>query len=64
MDDHSRLIKGARFFMNESTECLKKVFEVALASRGTPQKFYTDNITSQMTSVWRIFKELKRNWQQ
>ncbi len=43
MDDHSRLVTGARFYMNETTECLKKVLEQALAARGKPQKFYSDN---------------------
>jgi putative transposase len=43
IDDHSRLIPHAEFFVNENLksflDCLKK----ALAKRGLPRKLYTDN---------------------
>ncbi|MCK7511408.1 MAG: DDE-type integrase/transposase/recombinase [Desulfobacterales bacterium] len=43
IDDHSRLIPHAEFYLNERlssyTDCLKQ----ALASRGLPRKLYVDN---------------------
>jgi len=43
LDDHSRLIPHAQFYLNERlssyTDCLKQ----ALATRGLPRKLYVDN---------------------
>lgn len=43
IDDHSRLIPYAEFFLSESLNCYLKAFEGAVATRGLPRKLYTDN---------------------
>ena len=43
LDDHSRLITNAGFYLNETTECLKDALQKAIAARGKPQKLYVDN---------------------
>lgn len=43
LDDHSRLIVGARFAHAETTTRLEAVLRAALAARGTPQNLYVDN---------------------
>jgi len=43
MDDHSRLIAFAQFYLSENLESFMDAFEKALAKRGLPRKFYVDN---------------------
>jgi putative transposase len=43
IDDHSRLIPHAEFYLSESLECFLNVFQQALSTRGLPRKLYTDN---------------------
>jgi transposase InsO family protein len=43
IDDHSRLIAFAQFYLSENLECFMDAFEKALAKRGLPRKFYVDN---------------------
>ena len=43
MDDHSRLIVAASFYLNETFDSLKNCLREAIGRRGVPQKFYVDN---------------------
>lgn len=43
IDDHSRLIAFAQFYLSENLESFMDAFEKALARRGLPRKFYVDN---------------------
>ena len=43
IDDHSRLIAHARFYLSEKLSCYLEAFENAVASRGLPRKLYVDN---------------------
>lgn len=43
IDDHSRLIVYASFYLSETFETLKDALHQAVARRGLPQKFYVDN---------------------
>ncbi len=43
LDDHSRLIPHAEFYLSENLECYMNAFEKALLKRGLPRKLYTDN---------------------
>jgi putative transposase len=43
IDDHSRLIPHACFYLSESLESYLKALEEALLTRGLPRKIYTDN---------------------
>jgi len=43
IDDHSRLIVYARFYLSETLASYLDVFENALARRGLPRKLYVDN---------------------
>jgi len=43
IDDHSRLIVHARFYLSEKLSCYLEAFENAVASRGLPRKLYVDN---------------------
>ena len=43
LDDHSRLIVHAKFYLDETLESLKDCFREAIMKRGIPQKFYVDN---------------------
>jgi transposase InsO family protein len=43
IDDHSRLIVYASFYLSETFETLKEALHQAVARRGLPQKFYVDN---------------------
>jgi transposase InsO family protein len=43
IDDHSRLIPHAQFFLSEALDCYMKALETALLTRGLPRKLYTDN---------------------
>ncbi len=43
LDDHSRLIVHAQFYINETLGALKDCLRLAVAKRGIPQKFYVDN---------------------
>jgi transposase InsO family protein len=43
LDDHSRLITHARFYLNENKSSLKQSLQDAVARRGKPQKFFVDN---------------------
>lgn len=43
IDDHSRLIVHAQFYLSETFETLKAALRAAVARRGVPQKFYVDN---------------------
>ena len=43
LDDHSRLIVYARFYLSENLESYLDALENALARRGLPRKLYVDN---------------------
>lgn len=43
IDDHSRLIVHARFYLSETLSSYLDAFENALARRGLPRKLYVDN---------------------
>ena len=43
IDDHSRLIIFARFYLSEDFATLKEALREAVSRRGIPQKFYVDN---------------------
>jgi len=43
LDDHSRLIVHAEFFLAETFQSLKECLRKAIARRGIPQRFYVDN---------------------
>lgn len=43
IDDHSRLIPYARFYLSENVASFLDAFEKALLRRGLPRKLYTDN---------------------
>jgi putative transposase len=43
MDDHSRLIVHAGFYLSESYQTLRQCLQEAIARRGIPQKLYVDN---------------------
>lgn len=43
MDDHSRLIIHAEFYLSETFDSLKDCLRKAVARRGIPQRFYVDN---------------------
>ena len=43
IDDHSRLIPYARFYLSENLSCFLDAFEKALLKRGVPRKLYVDN---------------------
>jgi putative transposase len=43
MDDHSRLITAAAFYLSENLKTYLTVLEQAFLSRGLPRKLYVDN---------------------
>jgi putative transposase len=43
LDDHSRLIVYARFYLTENLAAYLDAFENAIAARGLPRKLYVDN---------------------
>jgi putative transposase len=43
IDDHSRLIVQARFYLSEKLSSYLDAFEDAIAARGLPRKLYVDN---------------------
>jgi putative transposase len=43
IDDHSRLIPHAEFYLNERLASYVEAFQQALAKRGLPRKLYVDN---------------------
>jgi len=43
IDDHSRVITGARFFLQESSLSLQKTLKAAVLTYGVPHRFYCDN---------------------
>ena len=43
LDDHSRLITGARFYLREDIDCFQDCLLRALETRGLPRKLYFDN---------------------
>ena len=43
IDDHSRLVVHAQFYLSETFETLKDALRAAVSRRGMPQKFYVDN---------------------
>jgi transposase InsO family protein len=43
IDDHSRLITHAEFFLHETFDSLKSCLKQAITKRGIPQRFYVDN---------------------
>lgn len=43
IDDHSRLIPQAAFYLSENLEAFLNAFEQALLKRGLPRKLYVDN---------------------
>jgi putative transposase len=43
LDDHSRLVPHASFYLSEQLSCYLSAFEAALLKRGLPRKLYADN---------------------
>jgi len=43
IDDHSRLVPHAEFYLSESMESFVRALQDALLTRGLPRKLYTDN---------------------
>jgi transposase InsO family protein len=43
IDDHSRLIPHAQFYLGETIECFRDCLLQALEKRGLPRRLYTDN---------------------
>jgi transposase InsO family protein len=43
IDDHSRLVPYAEFYLSESLDSFLKALQDALSARGLPRKLYTDN---------------------
>jgi hypothetical protein len=43
LDDHSRMVVGARFFLQENTPALEVTFKEALMRHGLCRRFYCDN---------------------
>lgn len=43
LDDHSRLIPHAEFYLHERLDCFLDAFRKALLMRGIPRKLYVDN---------------------
>jgi len=43
LDDHSRLITHAQFYLSENLECFRDCLIAALEKRGLPRKLYVDN---------------------
>jgi len=43
IDDHSRLITHARFYLSEGVTCFMTAFADAVSRRGLPRKLYVDN---------------------
>lgn len=43
IDDHSRLVTYAAFYLSENLVCFMDAFEKALSKRGLPKKLYVDN---------------------
>lgn len=43
IDDHSRLVPHAEFYLSESLDCYIGALEQALSTRGLPRKLYVDN---------------------
>jgi len=43
MDDHSRLVPHAEFYLSENVKSFLSAFQQALLKRGLPRKLYTDN---------------------
>jgi hypothetical protein len=43
IDDHSRLVPYARFYLSETIAVLFDAFEKAMLKRGLPRKLYVDN---------------------
>ena len=46
IDDHSRLIPHAQFYLRETVECFQDCLCQALEKRGLPRKLYVDNAPS------------------
>ena len=43
IDDHSRLVVHAQYYLNEQSWCLMDTLKQAIQRRGIPDTFYTDN---------------------
>jgi putative transposase len=43
IDDYSRMVVGAEFFVNENTPALESTFKTAVLKHGIPQRLYCDN---------------------
>jgi len=43
LDDHSRLVTHAEFYLRETLDCYLDAFRKALLKRGLPRKLYVDN---------------------
>ncbi len=43
IDDHSRLILNATFYLKENLDCFLAALKVAIVKRGLPKKLYVDN---------------------
>jgi len=43
IDDHSRLVPHAEFYLSETVKSFLNAFQQALLKRGLPRKLYTDN---------------------
>jgi len=46
IDDHSRLITNARFYLQENIDCFRDCLITALERRGLPRRLYVDNGSS------------------
>jgi putative transposase len=53
IDDMSRLVPHAEFYLNERIDCYIDVFTTALAKRGLPRKLYVDNGPAFSTQILR-----------
>lgn len=53
LDDHSRLITHAEFYVSESIECFRDCIIKALEKRGLPRRLYTDNEAAFRTHLLR-----------
>jgi transposase InsO family protein len=43
LDDHSRLVAHAQFYLSESLDCFRDCLVAALEKRGLPRRLYVDN---------------------
>jgi transposase InsO family protein len=53
IDDHSRLIPHAQFYLHETIDCFRDCLIQALEKRGLPRRLYTDNASAFRTHQLR-----------